>query len=326
LQKHLAQSGQWLPIDPPDNGRASIGGVVATGIGGAQSFGYGLPRSFVIGMRVVLSDGRMIKAGGSVVKNVAGYDLCKLFTGSYGTLGLITEVTFKLRPTPAETRTVLASGPISSLVRGARSILSSKLFPVAMELVSPRLAAHLDSRSKDEHMLLVRFTGAPKAVVFQAAHALGNLRREGALSATLNDEDEALWPAVAAFPLYFGDQLIWRIALRPRDLVSFLDEMGELEKDEASHPSLMWQAGLGDGRLRAIAHPPVYYREAVRSLERLRQKIETLRGSLVIENAPGEIKSEIDAWGNDYSSQPLMRRVKEQLDPQKLLSPGRFQS
>ena len=84
--------------------------------------GYGALRSFVIGVRAILADGRSIKAGGNVVKNVAGYDLCKLFTGSYGTLGLITEITFKLRPLPAESRTIVASGPFASLVRMGRTI------------------------------------------------------------------------------------------------------------------------------------------------------------------------------------------------------------
>ena len=97
----LAENGQWLPLDPPDDGRATLGGVVATGIGGPQQFGYGRPRGSVIGMKVVLADGNQIKAGGRVVKNVAGYDLCKLFTGSFGTLGIITELNFKLRPQPA---------------------------------------------------------------------------------------------------------------------------------------------------------------------------------------------------------------------------------
>ncbi len=96
----LTRGGQWLPLDPPDDGRATLGGVVATGLAGAQKCGYGMPRNFVIGMRVVLADGKFVKAGGRVVKNVAGYDLCKFFTGSYGTLGLIAELTFKLRPRP----------------------------------------------------------------------------------------------------------------------------------------------------------------------------------------------------------------------------------
>ena len=105
----LARRGQWLPLDPPDDsdtGSATIGGVVATGQGGAQQFGYGAPRRHVIGMKVVLADGSLIKVGGRVVKNVAGYDLCKLFTGSYGTLGVIVEINFKLRPVPFETSTV----------------------------------------------------------------------------------------------------------------------------------------------------------------------------------------------------------------------------
>ncbi|HTD87342.1 MAG TPA: FAD-linked oxidase C-terminal domain-containing protein, partial [Candidatus Binatia bacterium] len=115
FQNELRQRGQWLPIDPPDDGAATLGGVVATGMSGPQQFGYGPLRSFVIGLRAILADGTSIKAGGNVVKNVAGYDLCKLFTGSYGTLGIITEVTFKLRPVPVETRTIVASGQLLAL-------------------------------------------------------------------------------------------------------------------------------------------------------------------------------------------------------------------
>src|SRR5712671_6534684 len=135
FQKQLADAGQWLPIDPPDDGRATLGGVVATGLGGPHSFGFGPARSYVIGMMVVLADGRAIKAGGNVVKNVAGYDLCKLFTGSYGTLGLITELTFKLRPLPADSRTVVACGALPSLLVAGRKIYS-QLSPVAIELIS----------------------------------------------------------------------------------------------------------------------------------------------------------------------------------------------
>jgi FAD/FMN-containing dehydrogenase len=156
----LAENGQWLPLDPPDDGRATIGGVVATGIGGPQQFGYGRPRHSVIGMKVVLADGSLIKAGGRVVKNVAGYDLCKLFTGSLGSLGIITEVNFKLRPRPAREATVIARGTADYLRAGARMIIEKRLFPVAVEI--------------DGDMLLVRFAGNEKAVAFQVeqAHAL----------------------------------------------------------------------------------------------------------------------------------------------------------
>ena len=136
FQNHLKQAGQWLPIDTPDSS-ATLGGVVATSWNGPHSFGYGPLRSFVIGMKVLLANGQTIKAGGTVVKNVAGYDLCKLFTGSYGTLGLITELTFKLKPLPAETRTIVATGSMASLFAAGRTI-ANQTFPVAVELLSPR--------------------------------------------------------------------------------------------------------------------------------------------------------------------------------------------
>jgi glycolate oxidase subunit GlcD len=175
----LAENGQWLPLDPPDDGRATLGGVVATGIGGAQQFGYGRPRGSVIGMNVVLADGSMIKAGGRVVKNVAGYDLCKLFTGSYGSLGIITELNFKLRPRPAREATVIARGAIEELRQSARAILEARLFPVAAELSSDAL--------------FVRFAGNEKGVAFQTEQALKLLK-----NAEIVLDDAELWKNIAA--------------------------------------------------------------------------------------------------------------------------------
>jgi FAD/FMN-containing dehydrogenase len=168
----LEENGQWLPLDPPDDGRATLGGVVATGIGGPQQFGYGRPRGSVIGMKVVRADGRMIKAGGRVVKNVAGYDLCKLFTGSYGSLGIITELNFKLRPRPACEATVIGTG-------SARAILDARLFPVALEMVAD--------------VLHVRFAGNEKGVAFQTEQALKLLQ-----NAEIVMDDAELWKRIAA--------------------------------------------------------------------------------------------------------------------------------
>ena len=175
----LAENGQWLPLDPPNDGRATLGGVVATGIGGPQQFGYGRPRGSVIGMKVVLADGSMIKAGGRVVKNVAGYDLCKLFTGSYGTLGIITELNFKLRPRPACEATVMATGALEDLRKSACMILEARLFPVAAEIVN-------DS-------LFVRFAGNEKGVAYQTEQALKLLK-----NAEIVLDDAELWKKFAA--------------------------------------------------------------------------------------------------------------------------------
>ena len=175
----LAENGQWLPLDPPNDGRATLGGVVATGIGGPQQLGYGRPRGSVIGMKVVLADGSRIKAGGRVVKNVAGYDLCKLFAGSFGSLGIITELNFKLRPLPASEATVIASGSIDDLRAGARAVLEARLFPVASEIVSERL--------------LVRFAGNEKGVLFQIEQARKLLK-----DAEIVMHDADLWRKIAA--------------------------------------------------------------------------------------------------------------------------------
>ena len=322
FQKQLGLAGQWLPIDPPDDGRATMGGVIATGLGGPHSFGFGWPRSFVIGMKVLLSDGRAIKAGGNVVKNVAGYDLCKLFTGSFGTLGLITELTFKLRPLPAESRTVLAWGALASLIVAGRKA-QSKLSPVAIELISGRLAKDLEIAKESECALMMRFVGSSQSVIAQTAQALKLLRDDGNQCATI-DEDTQPWSKLGAVLLQSSDELKWRVTLRPTDLAAFLGGMAELEKDEASHPGMRWHAGLGDGRLQAIARAPVYHREAVRALEGLRRKAESFAGSLVVESAPDEIRNEFDAWGDFGSAAELMKRVKGQLDPRNSLSPGRF--
>jgi glycolate oxidase subunit GlcD len=322
FQTQLASAGQWLPLDPPDDGTATLGGVVATGLGGPHSYGFGLPRSFVIGMQVVLADGRSIKAGGNVVKNVAGYDLCKLFNGSYGTLGLITQLTFKLRPLPAESRTIVATGKLASLISAGRQAYR-QLSPVAIELISARLANDLQIAKEPGTALLMRFVGSARSVVTQTAQALKLLRDEGNQCATF-DEDKGTWSKLSAVPLQSAAELKWRVALRPTDLIAFLSDVTELERDEASHPDLRWHAGLGDGRLRAIARTPVYHREAVRALEDLRRKAESLGGSLVIESSPEEIRNEFDAWGCFGSAVALMQRVKAELDPRNALSPGRF--
>jgi len=175
----LAENGQWLPLDPPDDGRATLGGVVATGIAGPQQFGYGRPRGSVIGMKVVLADGSMIKAGGRVVKNVAGYDLCKLFTGSYGSLGIITELNFKLRPRPAREATVMAHGAFSKLRKSASRILEARLFPVASEII--------------EDVLYVRFAGNEKGVAFQTEQALKLVH-----NAEIVMDDVELWKKITA--------------------------------------------------------------------------------------------------------------------------------
>jgi D-lactate dehydrogenase (cytochrome) len=332
LNHELARAGQWLPLDPPDDGRATIGGVVATGVGGAQSFGYGLPRSSVIGMRVALADGKLIKAGGRVVKNVAGYDLCKLFTGSYGTLGLILELTFKLRPLPAQTTTVAACAPIDSLLRSARSVLDARLLPVAIEYLSPALARRLKlfGGGSINPALLVRYAGTPETVNFQAEQTTKLLLQDESETPQSIENDYAvfhndheLWGEFAASHLDKAGSLVWRASVKPTELQSFLS-YARIEWQAVDNTAALYHFSFGEGGLRAIIPSTEVINSCIAPLQNLRAKAIGLGGSLVIENAPLEIKKALDAWGIAGASGSLMRRVKEQLDPADTLSPGRF--
>jgi glycolate oxidase subunit GlcD len=199
----LEENGQWLPLDPPDDGQATIGGVVATGLGGPQQLGYGRPRGTVIGMRVVLADGSVINPGGRVVKNVAGYDLCKLFTGSFGTLGIITQVNFKLRPRPEREATIVTRGKVPDLISNARTILDARLFPVAAEIVSPMLANQLGIPAQNSPVLLIRFAGNEKGVSYQVEQTLAKLQNAEYLS-----DDRKLWRDLAGIAV---DESSWRM-------------------------------------------------------------------------------------------------------------------
>lgn len=144
FQQRLASQGQWLPVDPPGAERLGIGELLSANASGPRRFGYGTVRDYLIGMKVVLADGRAIKSGGKVVKNVAGYDLCKLFIGAHGTLGVIVEATFKLRPLPEAEQFVQAQfGVIEKTDAFLQAVLESDLVPMVLDLhnlpVSPPL-------------------------------------------------------------------------------------------------------------------------------------------------------------------------------------------
>src|SRR5215468_2064843 len=141
LQAALGTRGQWLPLDPPAPGEATLGGVLAANAAGPRRQGYGTARDLVIGIRVVGADGRLVRAGGQVVKNVAGYDLVKLYIGSHGTLGVIVDATLKLRPRPeAEAAGWATFSTLESAVGAAMSLAGSELGPVALTVLNARAA------------------------------------------------------------------------------------------------------------------------------------------------------------------------------------------
>lgn len=320
FNREVGRAGQWLPLDPPGAGTATLGGVVATGSVGAQALGYGAPRSHVLGMRVALAGGRRLRAGGRVVKNVAGYDLCKLFTGSHGTLGVILEVTFRLRPRPRREATLVTrSAELWTLLEAGRALCGSQLLPVAVELLSPTLAAEVCGVDDSRFCMLARFAGTEGAVEYQLARAaelVEGLMKEGVAEPV--EDDDGLWARLSSTCQQTKRTLAWRASVLPSALGSLLARLGD---DYGRR--LRWHAGAGDGRLR-VCDDPQDDDGALALLRDLREAARAAGGSLVVERATDGLKRELGAWGLTGSAEFLLKRLKERLDPSDTFSPGLF--
>jgi glycolate oxidase FAD binding subunit len=288
LQQELAGHGQTLAIDPPDPGGATVGGVLATGDSGPLRHRYGAPRDLVLGVTVALSDGTVARAGGKVIKNVAGYDLAKLFTGSFGTLGAILDVSLRLHPLAA-TASAVGASPDAEAVAAAASALAHSSIE----------AQCLDVAWSGEGRVLVRLAGAE--ATRQAAEAARLLDEEG-LDTTLVDDDAALWQEQRARQRS-GEGVVVRVSGVQTQLAA------QLRAAQRLGGSLAGRAAHG---LSWIAVPDAA------AVEELRRELAP-SPCVVLDGAAD------DPWGAaDAGSVELMRRVKERFDPAGVCNPGLF--
>lgn len=303
---------QWLPLDPPGFKCASLAAIAACNSSGALRLGFGTPRDYVIGLRLVHADGTESKSGGKVVKNVAGYDMNKLYAGSYGTLAIITELTFKLRPLPDRSSTIVITsqyrGPLFQL---ARRVLASELQPASVVLTR-RLFESVASNWPDD-ALLIRFIDSEAAVDHQVDWVIQAIDEN--YKATLLSEIEAgaVWAEVADF-----DQRAMRVRLS----VPLSAVPAEFEKAFLTHLDCVAAADIGFGIIRLAFDADGG--SAVDQIKRLRASAAHANGTLVIEKAPAETRRAADAWGDVGSTAGLMRSIKTRFDPQSLLNPGKF--
>jgi glycolate oxidase FAD binding subunit len=204
----LAQAGQWLPLDPSHTECATIGGIVATNDSGPRRHKHGSPRDLIIGVEIALSDGRLAKAGGRVVKNVAGYDLSRLVCGSFGTLAVITSATFKLAPLPAASRTIVATcSSISTAASLALAVASQPVTPSALEIQAPSAR------------LLIRFETTERAADQMAATTRALLHEGGAKTDVLDGESESeAWNQHQSAVWAPASKLVAKISLLPADV------------------------------------------------------------------------------------------------------------
>lgn len=318
---------QWLPFDPPDADRATLGGIAAADDFGPLRHGYGRPRDSVIGLEVVQADGTRIRAGGRVVKNVTGYDLNKLFVGSFGTLGVLVRVNFKLRPSPEAEATILFfDSGWERLEAGARQILQSELLPAALvfaneEAMSVLLPDH------PRKALLVRFLETAPAVVYQVERAKALAHSLAVELVELKDEaSRSIWEKLGRLHRLLPTDLRLRLSVLPARTVEALWASERALGEKLARLHILAQPGTGIvhiGGGLAIGEEHILS-SCAQAILHLRMMWAAHRGRVIVEHAPPEIKRHVDVWGDVGTSLPLMRALKHAFDPKRILSPGRF--
>ena len=306
FQRTLAEHGQRLALDPLWPDRATVGGILATNDSGALRTRYGSLRDLIIGITLALPDGTLAKSGGKVVKNVAGYDLPKLATGSLGTLGVITEAVFRLHPLPHDTRSLcFTASSVETLCELRDAIQDSRLACACLQL---------RAYSAGQPSLDVLFEGTRAGLDAQERQLL-----QLAAKAKRSHSSEG-WSAREALWQGGGRKAVAKLSLLPTDLAGFCAAL----REAATEQEVTWEVtpyavGVAQLRLEAVSEDAL-----LAVLQRLRSHSESLGGTLVVLRCSHETKSRFDVWGPPGDSFPLFRRVKEQLDPGGILNPGRF--
>jgi glycolate oxidase FAD binding subunit len=313
LQAVLGEKGQWLALDPgTEAAGATVGGLLATGDSGPRRLRYGAMRDLVIGVTLVLSDGTVARGGGTVIKNVAGYDLPKLLYGSLGTLGLVAEVVLRLHPRPQAAATVTVPLPVDQAADLAIRLTASPLEPAAV-----------DWGDVDGGLLAVRFEGTPAGVEGRRTAMSELLGAAGAEAEWRTGADEeAVWQRLAEGHRADGDTTVagaGTLPSRTAAVARALAEAGEaagVRTRIAARPALGLYTARFDG-------PPGGVGRAVADW---RERVLTLGGTVLLRDRPAAVDAELDPMGPPPSSVGLLRSLCRRLDPQGRCAPGRLGS
>ena len=354
VNQALAVHGQTLPLDPPFADRATIGGLLATNDSGPLRHRYGTPRDLVIGIQLATTDGVLSKAGGQVVKNVAGYDLSKLVTGSFGSLAAIVSATFKLAPLPAASKTMkMAVRDVVALADIIRTVMASQLEPVAFEVASRRSTQNplnpqkttTSARSASSALnVVIRFASLPAVVDAQVEQATVAVKAcTTSIEVLEGDAERALWLEHAS-QLWDEPGAIVRASWLPAGIASGL---GELERITAGLKACTTTIGGGtmigggtttiSGGMTTIGETTTIIGRAAIGAGLIRidgdtaaqaSVIEQLRasqtfGNIVLVRGAAELKALVDVWGPHGDRQPLFDSLKRAFDPNGVLNAGR---
>lgn len=340
LARELRQKGQFLPIAPPFNDQATLGGVVAAGVDSPLRYGYGATRDFLLGVEFVTGGGLISKSGGRVVKNVTGYDLHKLFVGSLGTLGIITRLNFRTFPLPQLRRIFLIAFDASSRAfEFCRLLVNSPLDPKVLEVIDSGTAALFQSRGIDflpagSWLVAVEAAGH-ESVLMRHERDLASISREAGAAAFIALEESQRDQLFACLSEFQSIALaanrpaaIFRVPILPSAMPRLLEKIRSLADHHGLTCAILVRAlGVVYVALLSPEQSPVESntRSALISCSRSMVDLFISHGALpAIERCPLDVKAALDVWPPPGSENEIAQRLKRVFDPREILSPGRF--
>ena len=326
LQDYLSNYNQQLSLDPCWPEFSTIGGIVASNESGPKRIGYGSSRDAVIGLRMVYPDGTVIRSGGKVVKNVAGYDMNKLFIGAMGTLGVMTEVTVKLRPIPKYESLILLTFKehrLEDMRQFSKELLDSPLEPVACELLSPSLSKKLTG--EDSYIVAISFEDVENSVHYQEEYINKIKPSFTNLKLLAQGEAKNFWNLFyTMYPNGFEKESkteaslkIGAVNLTVLDIIKACHHMTE-------YFDVLVDAHGGLGHGLASVNVKGESGAVIEAIEHIRKIVRKLGGYVVVKHLPHTLRQKIEVWGEKPTYFFLLEGIKSKIDPKKTLNPKRF--
>jgi glycolate oxidase FAD binding subunit len=323
LSAVLAEQGQRLPLDAPHADRATVGGIFATDTCGPRRYGAGRPRDQILGVSFASSDGKLVKGGGRVVKNVAGYDFPRLLTGSMGTLGVLAQLTLKVRPTPEfSVVSWVTFDRLADVAPVLDRLNVSRTRPMALDLLNSTALRRLRQSGTPApdagYALAVGFEGNAVAVAWQV-DALASEVESARMTVARDQDAAASWHALVEFAGGDHGRLCVKASVRPSgvpELMARLDP-GRWATQAHAGSGVVWA-------FRLDVDPTERLSDVLPEIDALRTIAVSQGGNLTVPRAPTAWKEIIPVWGTTRADWAVMERLKQALDPSRAMNPGRF--
>ncbi len=314
----LAKEGQWLPIDVPHPMRATVGGAVAANLSGPRRLGHSTFRDYVIGISFVTDEGVEVKGGGRVVKNVAGYDLMKLMIGSLGTLGVITQLTLKVKPKPEATAVVTFGVSGAAVGPTLDRLHASASRPMAVEVLNAA-ASVAGLKTAEPWLIACGFEEKRVTVDWQVKTLTDELKGSPARDVTVIRDADAVpvWHALSHLQAAQDGRFTLKANVMPSQTAEFAAAAAGTHSEAAVH------AHAGNGIVYVHLPAEIGVERASAILAELTKRT-TANGNVTVRRCPPDWKRVLPVWGADRGDRELMRQVKRTLDPREVFNPGRM--